>query len=181
MKVDALAMFTGQWDRKIRAYKYYGERYWAVLFGRLIVGWLEEHASEVQDIDLIVGNPSSPDRDPYQHIEGIMAAAEAEDLPARWPIASGDTPVLVKTRGTAQSAAPGTSWEAKQSAAREHAQALELQESVRGKKVLLVDDVFTTGWQMRTVSHLLLDNGAREVRGLVLARYPFRQLRAAGP
>jgi predicted amidophosphoribosyltransferase len=173
VKVDALAMFTGAWDRKIRAYKYDGERGWAVLFGRLIVGWLDQHAQDVQDIDLIIGNPTSPDRQPYQHIEAIMAAAEAENHPPRWPIVPPESPVLVKTRLTTPSAAPGTSWDAKQRAALEHGEALQLRADVSGKKILLVDDVFTTGWQMRTVSKLLLGAGVREVRGLVLARYPF--------
>jgi predicted amidophosphoribosyltransferase len=166
-------MFTGPWDQKIRAYKYGGERGWAVLFGRLIVGWLEQHAEDVEDIDLIIGNPTSPDRKPYQHIEAIMAAAEAEDHSSRWPIAPSESPVLVKTRRTTPSAAPGATWEAKQNAAREHAEALQLRSSVAGMKILLVDDVFTTGWQMRAVSHLLLREGAREVRGLVLARFPW--------
>ncbi|WP_408055567.1 ComF family protein [Streptomyces radicis] len=47
---------------------------------------------------------------------------------------------------------------------------MEVRADVRGKKILLVDDVFTTGLQMHAVSKLLLSHGAREVHGLVLAR-----------
>lgn len=58
-------------------------------------------------------------------------------------------------------------------AAREHAAALKLRQSVEGKRVLLVDDVFTTGSQFHTVGKFLMDTGkAKEVRGLVLARVP---------
>lgn len=41
---------------------------------------------------------------------------------------------------------------------------------LRGRRVLLLDDVFTTGATLHAVSRVLLDSGAREVRALVLAR-----------
>ena len=47
--------------------------------------------------------------------------------------------------------------------------AFELVEDVKGKKVLLVDDVWTTGSTMRECVKVMKKNGAREVWGLVLA------------
>lgn len=63
----------------------------------------------------------------------------------------------------------GRRWEA----AREHATALKLRQSVEGRRVLLVDDVFTTGSRFHTVGKLLIETGrASDVSGLVLARVP---------
>lgn len=47
--------------------------------------------------------------------------------------------------------------------------AFELMGSVKGKKVLLVDDVWTTGSIMRECVKVLKRNGVKEVWGLVLA------------
>ncbi|MET8454464.1 phosphoribosyltransferase family protein [Streptomyces sp. NPDC005209] len=59
-------------------------------------------------------------------------------------------------------------------AAREHAAALKLRQSVEGRRILLVDDVFTTGTTFHTVDkRLMTECGASEVRDLVLARVPF--------
>ncbi|CAL9676578.1 hypothetical protein SUDANB105_07932 [Streptomyces sp. enrichment culture] len=60
-------------------------------------------------------------------------------------------------------------------AARLHAAALRLRQSVEGQRVLLVDDIFTTGATFHTVGkRLIIEWGAVEVRGLVLARAPNR-------
>ena len=173
-RVDALALYATPLEQTIKEYKYgliNGSQGWGVIFGRLIVGWLEAHEDLVADIDLIIGNPTAPGRAPLQHIELMMKAAHAEDGLDRWPIAEPDSPVLIKTRETAKSAGKG--WYEKMEAAREHAAALRLRQSIEGKRVLLVDDIFTTGSQFHTVGKLLIETGkASEVRGLVLARVP---------
>jgi predicted amidophosphoribosyltransferase len=45
---------------------------------------------------------------------------------------------------------------------------------VTGKRVLVYDDVFTSGTTLRVVAQKLLAAGAKEVDGVVLARQPFR-------
>lgn len=172
-RVDAVAMYDGAMKRTLPRLKYDGRMGWALIYGRLIVGWLDTHAAEVADIDLIVGNPTAPDRRP-QHVEAIMRAASDANRTGRWPIADPDKPVLIKTSATTASAATGAFWQTKWAAAEAHAQALEVGPGVSGATVLLVDDVFTTGAQMAAVSRLLRQHGAREVRGLVLARAPWR-------
>ncbi len=43
-------------------------------------------------------------------------------------------------------------------------------EAIRGKRILLIDDVFTTGATLRAATAILKANGARHVSALVLAR-----------
>ncbi len=175
-RVDAVALYATPLEQTIKEYKYGhkpGSIGWGTIFGRLLVGWLNAHAAEIADIDLIFGNPTAPDRTPLQHIEAMMKAAHAEDSLGRWPIADPESPVLIKQHETKKSAGGGVRWGDKMEAAREHAAALKLRQSVEGKRVLLVDDVFTTGSQFHTVGKFLMETGkAKEVRGLVLARVP---------
>ncbi|WUS53064.1 phosphoribosyltransferase family protein [Streptomyces mirabilis] len=49
-----------------------------------------------------------------------------------------------------------------------------MERRVQDRTVLLFDDLFTTGQQMQAVACLLREAGATEVRGLVLARAPWR-------
>ncbi|WP_234443735.1 ComF family protein [Streptomyces sp. NRRL B-24484] len=165
-------MYEGAMRETLPRLKYDGRLGWAKIYGRLIIGWLDNHADQVADIDFILGNPTAPDRQP-QHVEEIMRGSSEANRTGRWPIADPDRPVLTKTRATAASAGAGTSWGSKWAAAEEHAAALELHRPVDGLCLLLVDDVFTTGAQMTTVARFLLAHGAAEVRGLVLARVPW--------
>lgn len=171
-RVDAVALYSGYLESTLKRFKYdEGNAGWGSIFGRLIVGWLEAHENEVADIDLILGNPTVPGREPLQHIETMMTAAYNEDTTGRWPFSDPRQPILIKTRETPKSAGGRVNWQDKMTAAREHAQALDLRSSVNGKRILLVDDVFTTGAQIHTVSKYLKTVGtASEVRGLVLAR-----------
>ena len=43
-------------------------------------------------------------------------------------------------------------------------------EKIRGKRILLIDDVFTTGATLNEAARTLLDAGAKSVRGYMLAR-----------
>ncbi|MEV0589620.1 hypothetical protein [Nonomuraea sp. NPDC050310] len=171
-RVDAIAMYTAPLSQAIQALKYEGRTGWATIFGRLVVGWLNLHPGRSAGVTHIMGNPSEPDRQPLQHIEAIMAAAWAEDVTQSWPLPHPDEPMLTKLRPTASSAGGGRA--AKQSAAREHAQALRLSGSIDGATILLIDDVFTTGSQFHEVGRFLIGHGAVDVRGLVLARVPWR-------
>lgn len=168
-RVDAVAMYSEHLKRTIKTFKYTGIKGWAVIFGRIVVGWLDMHADELADIDLIVGNPSYSGRSPFQHIEAILEAARIEDISGRWHIPA--DPILVKCSDTRTSA--NSSWRSKLEAAKEHVAALELRGSVEGKRILLFDDIFTTGAQIHTVAKLLNEAEASSVRGLVLARVPW--------
>ncbi|WP_244313374.1 ComF family protein [Streptomyces zinciresistens] len=169
-RVDAIAMFSGDLENAVRRLKYDGAWGWAPIFGRLVVGWMERTPDRVADVDLIVGNPTWTGRTPIQHIETILKAAAVEDAAGRWPFPA--SPVLVKPVDTERSA--GKNREAKRLAAVAHAKAIRIERRIQDRTLLLFDDLFTTGQQMQAVARLLRDAGAAEVRGLVLARAPWR-------
>lgn len=43
-------------------------------------------------------------------------------------------------------------------------------EKIKGKNILLVDDIYTTGTTMKRAAKILKENGAKEIIGLVIAR-----------
>ena len=47
-------------------------------------------------------------------------------------------------------------------------------EKLRGKNILLMDDVFTTGETLNECARILKKSGAKKVFGAVLARTPLR-------
>ncbi|MFC8699450.1 ComF family protein [Streptomyces parvus] len=169
-RVDAVAMFSGDLENAVRRLKYDGAWGWAPIFGRLVVGWMERNPDRMAGVDLIVGNPTWTGRTPIQHIETILKAAAVEDAAGRWPFPT--SPVLVKPVDTDRSA--GRNREAKRLAAAAHAKAIRIERRLQDRTVLLFDDLFTTGQQMQAVARLLRDAGATEIRGLVLARAPWR-------
>ena len=169
--VAAVAMYSEPLEHAVKRFKYDGISGWAAIFGRLIVGWLNAHEDDVADIDLILGNPTARDRYPLQHIEMMVDAAIPEDSRGRWPFDLPHHRTWVKLRATGRSAGGG--WDQKVAAAREHAAALQIRGQVAGSRILLVDDIFTSGAQFNEVAKVLVDAGAAEVRGLVLARVPW--------
>jgi predicted amidophosphoribosyltransferase len=59
-RVHAIAYLSGPLKTKIHSYKYQGKTGWALIFARLLVGWLEANASS-NPPDLIVANPTYAD------------------------------------------------------------------------------------------------------------------------
>lgn len=51
---------------------------------------------------------------------------------------------------------------------------VENKEAIEGRKILLIDDVYTTGSTLEEAAKVLKENGAKEIWGLVLAREEFR-------
>jgi ComF family protein len=75
--------------------------------------------------------------------------------------------ILIRTTATAPQSALGR---AQRSRNIKNAFGLDGQEKIRGKKILLVDDVYTTGATVNECGRLLLNSGARGVDVLTLAR-----------
>jgi predicted amidophosphoribosyltransferase len=173
-RVDAVAVYSGALRDKIHKLKYDGAYGWAMIFGRLLVGWMESHPERMRGVDHVVGNPTHTGRQPLQHIEAIMDAAYAEDVTRAFPLSPPGAHRLVKGSQTPRSA--NRSLDDKRAAAAAHAAALTWTGDtgdIKGATILLVDDVFTSGSQLQQVALRLRTSGAADVRGLVLARVPW--------
>jgi predicted amidophosphoribosyltransferase len=172
-RIDAIAYLSGALRVKIHRYKYDGKTGWSLIFGRLLVGWLEAHTAD-DPPDLIVANPTftRPDGPDIGHVERIIDSAAIEDAEERWAF---DVETVIKTGPTEKSA--GRTAAAKRASAAELRRLLEIPDPAvtEGRKILVFDDVCTTGSQLNAVAECLLEEGnAARVRGLVLARAPWR-------
>lgn len=171
-RIRAIAMYSGVLADVIKKFKYGGKTGWSIIFGRLVLGYLERTYTPA-DVDLILPNPTwlGEGGSVIDHTERVLKTAEWEDLHDRWPFAP--TSVLRKTAATPRSA--GGTIAAKQATAHAVYEALALTEAdvVRGHRLIVYDDVCTTGSQLDAVARFLVENGARSVEGLVLARVPW--------
>ena len=151
-------------------YKYQGKHGWGRIFARLLFGYLAMNRSP-DEIDIILANPPNPNRD---HTTRVIRLAAAIDFEEQWPFDSAQDPTITKKTPTEQAA--GQKLEGKKRAAKEHAEALELKhpERIEGKRVVVYDDICTTGYQLNEIARLLKDWGAIKVYGIVLARQPWQ-------
>ena len=175
-RIDAIAYHTNALQDKIHSFKYEGKAGWSLIFGRLLVGWLEANAAD-DPPDLIVANPTyiGPGQPGPGHIETIIRSAATADYDGRWNFDTGTPTVIIKTQATEKSA--GKSLAEKRAAAAALRQVLDILDPARtrGRDILVFDDVCTTGYQLNAVAGSLLDQGqATRVRALVLARAPWR-------
>ena len=177
-RIDAIAYLSGSLRTKILSYKYNNRHGWASIFGRVLLGWLENNRW-LDMPDLIVANPTWVEPDSVfatGHTERVLEAAEREDTIGWWNFDVASPRTLVKTIDTAKSAA--NTAPAKREAARELRAALAITDKSRvaGRRILVYDDVCTTGTQLNAVAACLLeDGGAAEVKAVVLARAPWRR------
>lgn len=173
----AIAVRTGDIEQAINAYKYRGLRNWAFVFGRVLVGYLNEFASEFQKFDLIISSPTHISQHGnvrrWDHIQLIIdyAATVSQN---RWPFAT-NVAAIVKTRPTTPMV--GKSWRERRAIAEnEIRQSLEIPNTsvTDAKSILVFDDVFTDGFTLREVARcLLLSGAARAVSGITLVRQPW--------
>jgi predicted amidophosphoribosyltransferase len=175
-RINAIAYLSGELRVKIHRYKYEGKTGWSLIFGRLLLGWLQANAAKVRP-DLIIANPTylSAGSAGPGHVERILRSAAREDLLEAWPFDVTDPGAIIKIGPTEKSA--GRTATAKRNAGRELRAVLRIPDPQRtaGQSILVFDDVCTTGSQLNAVAARLLDEGgAAQVRGLVLARAPWR-------
>ncbi len=156
------------WDAVCR-YKYDEDKGWADVLGRILVGFLEERRADLAGYDLITTGAlyvGPRARRLWDHLSVIAEAARGYG--PTWPFAYG---VIAKSGPSGQFLGRGV--ETRQAIA-EHSlrKVLSVPEPQRvaGKRVLVLDDVYSEGFSLREMARVLRRAGAAEVAGLVYAR-----------
>ncbi|MBJ7454348.1 MAG: ComF family protein [Blastococcus sp.] len=157
-------MWTAIWR-----YKYDQEREWSQILGRILVGYLDHRRDELAGYDLItagalyVGPRARRLWDTLRLILDAAASAGPD-----WPFVPD---VITKSGPTGQFL--GRSVETRRAIA-EHslrkALAVPDPDLVAGRRILVLDDVYSEGFSLREMARVLIGAGAAEVAGLVLAR-----------
>ena len=166
-KLQFLDSFLAVWyyEKYVRSsllrYKFYGARSYASCYGRLLAMVLQKEYP--QGFDVVTWIPISRIRKlrrGYDQVE-LLARAVARELDME-PV-----PTLRKIRNNRQQSRI-------RDAAKRRANVLGVYrvtdpESIRGKRVLLLDDIITTGATASEAARVLLTNGAKEVHCAAVA------------
>jgi predicted amidophosphoribosyltransferase len=147
-RIWPIAQRTGALERAINRYKFDGKYGRALIFGRVLVGFLDAHEAAFREFELIVPSPTWTGEGgrPFDHTWRILEAAALESFGA-WPFEQG---VIVKTSRTTPFARMYAvkSWHQRRAISESELRgALYVPDPLRvaGKKVLVFDDVFTDG------------------------------------
>jgi predicted amidophosphoribosyltransferase len=174
----SIAMRTGVLRQRIDDYKFHDRKGWGLIFGRILVGFLETHRDTFGSMDLLIPSPTylgqGADR-AWDHIGRIVEMAAQEQTPPGWPFVM-DPPVIVKTGETPSMAHLARYQERKANAEGPVRDALHVPEAnrVRDMSVVVIDDVFTDGLTLREVARALRAAGANAVYGVALARQRYQ-------
>ena len=174
----AISMRTGALRTAINRYKYEERWGWALIFGRVIAGFLEEHSALLGQFGVITASPTyvGPGGRTFDHTRRVLSEAAAEVSPgAVWPFDITGEPVIVKTASTPPLVGNGYR-DRRQIAEGPLRDALQVTraEEVRGRSVLVYDDVFTDGLTLNEVARALRLAGAGSVCGITLCRQPYQ-------
>lgn len=168
--VFAVSSNTGPLRTAIHRYKYRDKWGWKLIFGRVLAGYLAENHEVFEDYDVMLPSPTyvgggGRGRD---HVTEMVRELEREAA-HRWPIRYD---VISKTRAT-DKMADTTSSQQRLLIAREQlipALSVDRPDVIKGRRVLVFDDVFTGGHTLMAVATALRSAGALEVSQVVLAR-----------
>lgn len=151
--------YRDQVAQSMRRYKFSGCQSYAPYFGKIMADCLPENFS----VDLISWAPLSSNRKKQRGYDQARLLAEEVAICLEIPVAS----LLVKVRhNRAQS---GLAEEEERWRNAENCYVFQ-GDSVKGKRILLVDDVFTTGATLGTCAKVLKEQGAEAVFCLCFAR-----------
>jgi predicted amidophosphoribosyltransferase len=168
-------MKTGSLDRAIKEHKYDGRWGWGIIFARVLLGYLQQDRT-VAGADLIIPmpmySPANRERKGNDHAGWVIECAIDQD-DVGYPFQL-DPSVIVKTAATRKMVGHNAA-ERRQISEEIYAVLVVPDPSlVRGKTVVVFDDVFTAGDTLNAVGRRLLEAGAGQVIGLTMARAPWR-------
>ncbi|MFH1877411.1 MAG: ComF family protein [Candidatus Omnitrophota bacterium] len=160
--VWSCSAYEGKLKDCLRAFKYRGERRYILLFESLIRDFLS--AATIENPDIIIPVPLHPLKLRTRKYNQAALIAEALSRLKSIPLSEH---ILKKTKNTS----PQTGLSRKE-------RLINLKNSfcvidpngIINKKVLLVDDVITTGATLETCADKLMGSGARLVTGFTLAK-----------
>ncbi len=135
-----------------------------VSVGKVLTAYMTERLPLAVDHDLIVPVPLHRQRLRWRGFNQSVTLARAVGRIAGRPV---DPLILARVRATAPQVGLGISERRRNVRG---AFAVRRPEALRGRRVLLVDDVMTTGATAEACAYALRHSGAREVEVLVLAR-----------
>jgi predicted amidophosphoribosyltransferase len=150
---------------------------WAMIFARIVLGHLYTHPELLDHVDVIIPMPayleSKRARQGRDHTGYVIERAMLED-DQRLPFVL-DPPLIEKTRATRRMRDTASLME-RQVVAEELYAALHVPDEtrVRGRRVMVYDDVLTGGNTLNAVAGRLKASGAAAVYGLTLARAQWR-------
>lgn len=177
-RIRAIAMDRYPVSFAVRRAKDYEHRGWAVIFARLLIGWLEQNAVPTS-YDMIIHNPDyvAPPSPWLGHTAEVLQRAIIEDTLRIWPIIDPQSRLL--TLDDQPTKSQGLDWSGKRAVAHERTTLLRLRrpDAFRNKRILVFDDLNTTGAQLDALAGYLLRRGAIDVEGLVIGRVPWRPMR----
>lgn len=173
----AIAMKSGVLERGLWGYKYDGKWGWRLIFSRLLVGFMDQQSGLFESFDLVIPSPTyvGPEEGARtsDHIAPIVRSAG--ELSTTWPYRA-TPPVIRRTKHIPSMTSAASFGERRWIAEHDLRSSLDVVDvgTVRGKRIIVFDDTFTTGLTLREVALALRHAGASEVCGITLMRQPWR-------
>lgn len=159
--VTALWHYEGDARNSLLRYKFYGKRHYAKSYGRLLaMRILQEHDEPFDVLTWVPISSRRRFRRGYDQVE-LLAKAVGQELGLR--------PVRCLKKIRHNPAQSGLSGEAERRANVLGVYQAKTPERFRGRRVLIVDDVITTGATMSECARVLLTAGAGQIHGAALA------------
>ncbi|MEV0826392.1 ComF family protein [Nonomuraea rubra] len=158
----------GTWD---------GRWGWGVIHARIVLGYLYTHPDVLDGVAAIIPTPGlwtthrgAPRRDYVGWV--IEKAIEQDDQGLPFVL---DPPLIEKTGETKRMRETAGMWE-RDAVGHQLKAALHVPDPsrLRGRTIMVYDDVFTTGTTLNAIAGKLKSAGAAKVYGLTLARQPRR-------
>ena len=166
-KLQFLDSFAAVWyyekniRRSLLRFKFYGKRSYAKSYGRLLaMELLNEHPDGFDILTWVPISPLRKLRRGYDQVELIAKAVGTE-------LGVEPVPLLKQIRSNPPQAR--ITGEARRRANVLGVYALREDAAVHGKKIVLLDDILTTGATMGEAARVLLTAGAKEIHGAAVA------------